>query len=334
MRAQSTFRREDGAFPNVLALSYTVFGNALGLVLLTQPNFVLVVMGWLLVAHTLVFSAYFIHEFVHGSIFRRAQHARIMGELFLWMNDSYFVTFKDVQRTHLDHHAKRADIFQFDFRRFFRAHPWCLRCIQALEWACIPIFDVFMRVEVAFRKFRNNDEGVYRRRVLFCFAARLVVFGAMARASWWALGFYGIAYMFFLHVLRFLDAHQHTYDTYWFDANGNCPVPLPRDADYEDQNTYSNVLSARYPWLSLLVLNFPYHNAHHAVPREPWYRLPTIHIELYGDLANRVVSARKLITSYWRHRVTRIMSDEYGALTANGQPGDDFIGAIGVSFLY
>ena len=46
------------------------------------------------------------------------------------------------------------------------------------------------------------------------------------------------------------------------------------DRQYEEDNTYSNLLSTRYPWLNLLVLNFCYHNVHHNKPSEPWYRLP------------------------------------------------------------
>ena len=40
-----------------------------------------------------------------------------------------------------------------------------------------------------------------------------------------------------------------------------------RDREYEQMNTYSNVTSLRHPWLNLLLLNFPYHNAHHEPPR-------------------------------------------------------------------
>ena len=39
-----------------------------------------------------------------------------------------------------------------------------------------------------------------------------------------------------------------------------------RDRDYEEHNTYSNLLSQRFPVFNLLVLNFCYHNVHHHKP--------------------------------------------------------------------
>jgi omega-6 fatty acid desaturase (delta-12 desaturase) len=43
------------------------------------------------------------------------------------------------------------------------------------------------------------------------------------------------------------------------------------------------VISFRYELPNWLVLNFGYHNAHHAKPTAPWYRLPALHRELFGD---------------------------------------------------
>ena len=69
---------------------------------------------------------------------------------------------------------------------------------------------------------------------------------------------------------------------------GRRPDPR-RDLRYEYENTYSNLLSERWRWLNLLVLNFPYHNAHHVRPGVPWYRLPALHRSLYGEKDRQVI---------------------------------------------
>jgi fatty acid desaturase len=111
------------------------------------------------------------------------------------------------------------------------------------------------------------------------------------------------------------------------------PADPRRERHYEHANTYSNVLSVRFPWLNLLVLNFPYHNAHHVRPAVPWYELPALHRSLYGDADRQVIPSRTLLAGYHRHRVARVFADSYGAVAADGARTRIFIGAVGVSFL-
>ncbi len=80
--------------------------------------------------------------------------------------------------------------------------------------------------------------------------------------------------MIMLHALRFTDAFQHTYDAFAVLESGDIPDDKVRDRDYEQANTYSNLASVGHPWLNLLLLNFPYHNAHHERPIVPWHDLP------------------------------------------------------------
>ena len=64
------FRYQDGIAPNMAALSAIVFGYPLGIFLLAQSFFWLQLVGFFLVTVTLIWSAYFIHEFAHLSIFK------------------------------------------------------------------------------------------------------------------------------------------------------------------------------------------------------------------------------------------------------------------------
>jgi len=67
-----------------------------------------------------------------------------------------------------------------------------------------------------------------------------------------------------------------------------------------------------HPLLNLLLLNFSYHNAHHERPIEPWYRLPQLHEKLFADAYPQVLPMRSLFAAHHRHRVKRILSDDYG----------------------
>jgi fatty acid desaturase len=144
---------------------------------------------------------------------------------------------------------------------------------------------------------------------------------------------YAIAYVLFLNVLRFMDAFQHTYEVFVTRSLAAAPIDPRRDLRYEYENTYSNLLAERRGWLNLLVLNFPYHNAHHVRPGEPWYRLPALHRSLYGDKDRQVITCAQLVASFHRHRVARVFAEDYGSVAATGKRAGDFIGAVGVSFL-
>jgi fatty acid desaturase len=129
-----------------------------------------------------------------------------------------------------------------------------------------------------------------------------------------------------------MDVHQHTYDLYETLDQKRGDEVKKYDREFEQKNTYSNVLSMKYPWLNLLVLNFPYHNAHHKQPGRPWYLLPRLHNELYGDDDTQVLSFADLLKSYHRYRVKRILNGD--AINSPVKTlGPDFVGVDGVSFL-
>ena len=147
---------------------------------------------------------------------------------------------------------------------------------------------------------------------------------------------YLLAYGIMLTALRFADAFQHTYEVFLestlAQSDGKIADGKLRDRAYEQANTFSNLTSLQYPWLNLMFLNFPYHNAHHEKPVAPWYQLPKLHAELFGDTRLLpVIPMSKLLTAYHRHRITRLQSDDCGLLTNDS--ANDFIGAVGVSFL-
>jgi len=328
------FRHAGSTWPNLLAIAYTLVGWALGVWLLTRPELGLNAVGVLLTAHALIYSAYLIHECVHQTIFAVPVANDRLGILCAWINGACLANYAGLKKKHLRHHADRLDVVTFDYRATLKVAPaWLRKAVLVLEWAYVPVVELLMRGMVIAAPFHF---GTWRERlrVVVLLAIRVSFFLALALVSLKALLLYALAYFVFLNVLRFMDAFQHTYDVFPSRSLEPAPVDPRRDRRYEYENTYSNLLTERWPWLNLLTLNFAYHNAHHARSGEPWYRLPALHRALYGENDPQVLPCRELVVTYHRNRVIRVLADDYGSV---GTPGtsraNGFIGAVGVSFL-
>lgn len=334
-----TFRYPEGVRPNVLALAFTVLGYPVGIALLTMPGWLWNVLGFVLVVITLVWSAYFIHEFAHHAIFKTAGANTRWGTLMSWINGSCYARFEDMRRKHMRHHVERADVITFDARGYLlRAPAWQKNTVLALEWAYFPAVEFLMRGFVVLMPFRHQSAGSAvstRARILGIAAVRLSGWLVLGLLSVKALLLYFAAYLVFVTLLRFADCFQHTYDAYPILNNAPIPADKVRDRVYEQANTFSDIVGMNHPWLNLLWLNFGFHNAHHERPTMPWYRLPAYHRELYADDYAQVITVRELLRSYHINRVKRVLSVDYGQVRAPGTPGraDDFLGAVGVSFL-
>ncbi|WP_123105904.1 fatty acid desaturase family protein [Acidithiobacillus sulfuriphilus] len=332
--ANQLFRHIDGAIPNALALGYTFTGYGVGTGLLTVAPWWLNVLGVLLLAHALIYSAYFIHEVAHGTIFGSNAANHRCGVIMGWLNGSCYASFADLRRKHMRHHRDRADVITFDYKSFLRAGPsWLRNLVLVLEWAYIPAVEFIMRIYVLLLPFIDLEYATARKRIIAVLVLRLLFFAMLAWVSWKALVLYFVAYVIFITALRFADAYQHTYDAFAILAAGGIPDNKIRDRAYEQNNTYSNLVSVRHPLLNLLLLNFSYHNAHHEKPTVPWYRLPSLHHALYGDDGEQVIPMSCLLSGFHTHRVKRILSDDYGVVTSGPNKADGFYGAVGVSFL-
>jgi fatty acid desaturase len=326
------FRYRHGVMPNVVALTYTLAGYGIGVWLLFANAWLLNLAGVLLTGHALTFSAYFIHEFAHQSVFKSAAANNGWGTVMSWIAGSCYAPFSALRRKHMRHHTDRADVLTFDAKAFLiRSPAWFRRLVLFAEWAYIPAVELIMHAYVIVLPFAKEKRRNERPRVLAIALARVAVFGLIGWISPKALVLYGIAYLLMLHALRFTDAYQHTYDAFAVLEEGEIPDDKVRDRDYEQANTYSNLVSVMHPALNLLLLNFPYHNAHHERPIEPWHDLPALHAQLFPAQYVQIIPMRKLLAGYHRDRVTRVLSDDYGEVKP-GQVGS-FIGAVGVSFL-
>jgi fatty acid desaturase len=328
------FRYATGAWRNVLALAYTLGGYALGVWLLTVGPWYLNLLGVLLTGHTLVYAAYFIHEFAHQAIFRDPEANNRWGELMSFITGASYAPFQALRRKHMRHHIDRADVVTFDYKAWLRrSPPWVTRLVLALEWAYITAVEFVMHGYVMLLPFLKPERRAQRGRVLGMLAVRVAAFAALGWYAPKALVLYAVAYMVMLHALRFTDAFQHTYDAFAVLEGGEIPADKLRDRDYEQANTYSNLVSVAHPWLNLLLLNFSYHNAHHERPIVPWHDLPKLHAQLFPADYVQVIPMRELLRRYHRDRLKRITSDDYGEVGQGPGKADRFLGAVGVSFL-
>jgi fatty acid desaturase len=329
----SLFRHPKGSLPNLFAIFYSFAGWGLGVWLLTRPEWASNAAGVLLTAHALVYSGYLIHDCAHGAVFASVRMNDRLGAALGWINGACLARYPGLKEKHLRHHADRLDVVTFDYRAVLAKAPKpVLSAVLALEWAYVPAVELLMRGLMIAAPFIDGTQRD-RVRTIGIVAARIALFGALALISLKAVLLYAVAYFIFLNVLRFMDAFQHTYDVFPTRSLERAPVDPKRNRQYEYENTYSNLVSVGSPLLDLLVMNFSYHNAHHARPVAPWYQLPELHRTLYGEDDRQIIPCSRLIANYHRHRVERVMAADYGTVAAEGDRATGFIGAIGVSFL-
>jgi fatty acid desaturase len=333
-KKKGLWRDPEGVLPNSIAFIYAVPGHIAGLWLLVQPSFLLVVLGVLLTAHSMVVGAYLVHECGHMTLFRsKSVNARV-AEMLLWLLGAAYASFERIQHMHVRHHRDRADVSCFDYQAFLEKGPaWLKRVVIALEWAYIPAVELIMHAQVMIRPFTDEQYHGERGRMTLVLFTRLALFYAMFQLSPWSLLAYAIAYVLFLQALFLADAFAHTYEAY-FVTDPREPVPGEgRDKAYDVDHTYSNLISTRWPVLNLINLNFGYHTAHHERSGVPWYRLPALHNELFGAQHPQILPYRELLKTIHVNRTRRIFVHDYGDVGTGPGRADGFVGAHGVSFL-
>ena len=340
---QSVYRDTEGLWPNTLALAATVLLYPLSLVLMMADAIAWNALGLCGMVLSLTWSAYFIHEFAHHAIFKSAEANARWGTFMSWLNGSCYAHFDDMRRKHMRHHVERADVITFDAKGFLLKSPtWFRSSVLALEWCYFPAIEFLMRgfvICMPFRKNQKGSTGAARLRIVSIAAIRLSGLALLGWVSIKALLLYCAAVLIFITLLRFADCFQHTYIAYPILDDTPLPKEMVRDREYEQLNTYSDVVGVSAGFgnrlLNMIWLNFGFHNAHHERPTMPWYKLPAYHRELYPDDYAQVITVGELLRSFHINRVKRILADDYGVVRGFGVLGraDAFVGAVGVSFL-
>ena len=137
-------------WPTLLVLGYALLGWPIGVWMLLRPeiwaNVLGVVLGVVLVAHSLIYSAYMIHDCVHHAIFSTASGNDRLGILMSLMNGACVASYARPKKKHLRHHSDRLDVVTFDYRAALNGTaPWLRQGELALEWAYVPAVELMMR---------------------------------------------------------------------------------------------------------------------------------------------------------------------------------------------
>ena len=319
--------------PNVAALSATCAAWLGSFYLMMQPGLLSELTGLWLCAHAMVLAAYLVHEAAHQALFATPRANHWSGEVMNFIAGTPYASFERIRHMHIRHHVERVDLTCFDPKEVIRRYPPLRKALEALEWAYIPAVEVLMRLQLICRPAFVTSQRRHLPRAAGMLVVRAGLLVLLGLYSVKAVLLYGLAVLLQMRVLNFFDAFHHTFEQYRVLPDD--PVPLNgRSRTYEQANTYSNLISTRWSWINLLVLNFVYHNAHHHRPSVPWWRLPAVHRGLYGDHNTpALLTSRELLATWHRNRVRRVLAEDYGSVGEGPRRGDTFIGAHGASFL-
>ena len=331
----SVLKEPEGFWFHGGAVTYATAGYLFGLVGLLHYSWVINGLSTLLLGHAMIIAAYVIHECAHNTIFAKNKHNGALGDFLTWICGVPYCTYEDIRHKHFRHHVDNGDIAWYVLRGFGKQHPHLLKLILFLEWFYIPAHEGVQHVLMCYAPFIITQRHSQRVRCVVITVARLGLYAALVYVNWTAALLYLVAYAIMIHTLRFMDGLQHDY--------GAEPVMytdtiMPRRGDtvWEQEHTYTNLHSLKFPLFNWFTLNFGYHNAHHHRPTAPWYRLPALHKSLTDNNPERVIPLGAQLEMYHRHRVDRIRErgpapsgDEFLLAAQRGQVQ----GGNGASFL-
>ena len=235
-----------------------------------------------------------------------------------------------IAQEHIFHHVNKVDSIVFDLPAFINNLPIPIySLILTLERVYFPVISFILQFWALTAPFLDSQRRDERIRIIILLLVRGSLFTLLGLVSLKALAFYFLAYTGMITVLRFMDALQHTYEAF--------PIGIPfpkRDYAHEQANTFTTLISRRYWWLNLLVLNFGYHNAHHAIMKCPWHSLHELDRDLFTGKEVHYLTLPQLLKNYHRYRISRLFSGQGQAVDEQGNLKlDTFYGAVGVSFL-
>ena len=310
-----TFKLRDpaGAHYTVMVLLYIAAGYSLGWLGLFQSHLLLNVLGVLALTHSMLIAAYLLHDCGHNAVFLSTRGNTCLGNVLNWIVGSSYGRYEDIRYKHMRHHVDNYDPVAWDYRSFLQQRPWLNRVVRAAEWAYIPAVEIMMHTMLVVAPWCIASKRDQRARVLRVILVRGGILLAVLLASPLAFMLYVLCQLLLLSALRFTDCYQHNYEVIFNLDEEGATFAHKGDAEYEYRNTYSNLLSNRYPVFNLLVLNFCYHNAHHEKPTLGWYRLPELHKAMYPKVEAQTLSFKEQLRSFHRHRLARIQAEDYGA---------------------
>ena len=318
-----TFKSAKGRQWHSGAIAYSLTAYVVGWWLLFSSGWAGFIPGALLLGHGMIIAAYMIHECAHNTVFTVSRHNNELASWLGWICGSCYGTVEDIRTKHFRHHVENDDVVWFDYEGFFKKHPLVYRITIFLEWCFIPAHCILMHTIMVFTAFIIPQRRNQLPRNVGVILVRFSLLAALAVSAPVALVGYLFAYMLMIIVLRFVDGLEHDYP-YRTNLYTDEVSEHKGDLEWEQEHTFSPILSWRYEWVNWLILNFGYHNAHHAKPTTPWFDLPSLHRELFGEDPDTVIRLWPQLVMYVRYRRYRIFHNAPGLEPASGK---DFLRA-------
>jgi fatty acid desaturase len=267
---------------------------------------------------------------MHGNIFKKRSWNELFGNLMLWLNGGCYYGFRALTEQHIAHHTERADVLTFDVPDEIKKQSKFIQSLIACsEWCYFPAVAFWVRWFKITAPWRDPEQESNRMRVGILVLVRASAFGLLIFFSVKAAFIYFLAYIGMITTLRFMDAFQHTYES--FPPGSQLPK---RDFFYEQNNTFSNLLSQKNKWLNLIFLGFGYHNAHHAVMTCPWHSLDQLNQELCSHEYVNYISFLEQLKNYHNFRVTRLFEGQGTAVKKSESWNFSYFhGSFDVSFI-
>ncbi len=309
--------RDRYAWPNMILVAAILAFYGGGIVLLaTVHSPVAIVLAIALLSQSMIWSSYLAHDCAHQLVSKRRLVNEYLGEMLSLITGITYTPFESYRLDHLRHHSGKIDLLGADLGEIAKRWPWVVtRILLTLEALYIPVFFYVI-------KWRTIRECIVvgtlgeRFRVAGCLVMYGALFHLLLSASAASLAALFAASFVRIHVARFVDTFQHSYD----QINPAVPEDKGRTREYELHNTFSLPVARKWVALNSLILNFGFHCAHHVVPSCPWYALPKLDRLLHqASGADHQYGAREtgvslfdLLRSYHRNRVDRIFDTDEG----------------------
>jgi omega-6 fatty acid desaturase (delta-12 desaturase) len=301
-----------GAHYTAAVLLYIAIAYIGGWIAILQGNPLINTLGVVVLAHGMFIAAYLLHDCGHNAVFLSTTRNAYLGKVLNWIAGSCYGRYEDIRYKHMRHHVDNYDPVVWDYRNFLKQHPILEAVVKAAEWAYIPAVEILMHSMLVVAPWCIESKRAQRGRLLWVLVIRAGILLAVFLYSPVAFLLYVLAQLLLFTALRFMDCYQHNYEVVFNLDEKDIEIPHRGDMQYEQSHTYSNLLSARFPTLNLLALNFCYHNAHHQKPTLGWYRLPALHAQMYPGVESRILGFGEQARSFHKHRVARIYAEDYG----------------------
>jgi omega-6 fatty acid desaturase (delta-12 desaturase) len=305
-------RDPSGAHYTLAVLLYIAVTYVGGWLAIFQPNPIVAALGVIVLAHSMLISAYLLHDCCHNAVFMSNQRNAYLGKVLNWVSGSCYGRYEDIRYKHMRHHIDNYDPVVWDYRSFLKRHPLLEKVVKIAEWAYVPAVEIMMHIMLVLAPWCLESKHSQRSYVVKV----LLIRGALLALVLWispvAFVLYAIAQLLLFTALRFMDCYQHNYEVVFNLDDKKADKPYRGDVKYEQSHTYSNLLSHRFPALNLLALNFCYHNAHHQKPTLGWYRLPSLHTEMGPAVEPQTLEFSEQAYSFHKHRLGRIFAEDYG----------------------